>query len=114
MLIYKKRFWRSKTSSIVLLHTQKRNNIRFSESLRTKFNEENVQSELVDAIIEMLFHYDVLPSSSIPVLICWFVGPSAIEMERLSDGLVGQLCHEVLCNYLNISPESHPLDQVVK
>ncbi len=75
---------------------------------------ERVNPEILQEIIDMIFHYDVLPSTNVPVLICWFAGSAAVMIETLSTQLVGQICHEVLCNYLNIAHEKHQLVHVLK
>ncbi|CAF2812249.1 unnamed protein product [Rotaria sp. Silwood2] len=78
-----------------------------SDGLREQLHAERVDTDIFNAIVSMLFHFDVLPSTDIPVLICWFVGPAAIMIENLSEKLVGQICHEVLCNCLNIAQEKY-------
>jgi len=113
-LVYKKKFWSKKASSIVLLHTNRQFQFEMSDQLREQLQNERVDPVVFDEIVRMLFHYDVLPSTDIPVLICWFVGPAAIMMEKLSEQLVGQICHEVVCSFLRISWQKYPLDQVVR
>ncbi|CAF5121662.1 unnamed protein product, partial [Rotaria socialis] len=70
--------------------------------------------QIVQDIANMLFHYDVLPSTDIPVLICWLVGPTAVAAENLSEQLIGQICHEVLCRYLNIPQEKNQPVQILR
>ncbi|CAF4838273.1 unnamed protein product, partial [Rotaria magnacalcarata] len=41
-----------------------------SDALRQNLQVERVDSQIVQDIANMLFHYDVLPSTDIPVLIC--------------------------------------------
>lgn len=113
-MIYKNKFWHRKTSSIALLHTHKTPQFELSDALKQQLRTEHVDSRALQEIINTLFHYDVLPSTNMPVLICWFVGPAAILIENLSEHLIGQICHEVLCSYLNISPEKYPLVQTLR
>ncbi|CAF3307332.1 unnamed protein product [Rotaria socialis] len=114
MLIYKKKFWHRKASSIVLLHMDKDRSFEISDALRQKLQVERVDSQIVQDIANMLFHYDVLPSTDIPVLICWLVGPTAVAAENLSEQLIGQICHEVLCRYLNIPQEKNQPVQILR
>lgn len=114
LLIYRKKFWRQNASSIALLHTQKQSQFEMSDGLRQQLQAERVDPQAFQSIVQMLFHYDVLPSTDIPVLICWFVGPPAELIEKLSEQLVGQICHEVLCSYMNIAHESHSPVRVLK
>lgn len=113
-LIYKKRFWGKKASSIVLLHTDRQSKFDMSDQLREQLAHEHVDPAIFDEIVRMLFHYDVLPSTSIPVLISWFVGPAAIMMEGLSEQLVGQICHEVVCSFLQVPWQKFPLERVLR
>ncbi|UJR16788.1 hypothetical protein I4U23_003687 [Adineta vaga] len=113
-LIYKTKFWKQHSTSIVMLHTQKNQSFQMSTLLRQQLDAEQVTSEIVHEIVQMLFHYDILLSTNIPVLICWFVGPAAINMERISSSTLGQICHEVLCNYLNIDHIEHQPIHILK
>ena len=101
-------------TEIVLLHTRKNPSFEMSDGLRQQLNAERVNPQMLEEMVQMLFHYDVLPSTDTPVLISWFVGPVAMMMERLDTKLVGQICHEVLCNYLKISPQKYPLVNVFR
>ncbi|CAF1041616.1 unnamed protein product [Rotaria sordida] len=114
IMIYKKKFWSRHINSIVLLHTKKDLSFEISDELRQQLQIERVDSDMFKEIVNMLFHYDVLPSTDIPVLICWFVGPTAIMIENLSEKLIGQVCHEVLCNYLNIVQEKYQPVRILK
>jgi hypothetical protein len=113
-LIYKNRFWSSNASSIVLLHTQASSKIEISDKLQQQLQAEQVDPSMFQEMVRMIYHYDVLPSTNIPVLICWFVGAPAIMIENLSEQLVGQTCHEVLCNHLNIPQEKYPPVRILK
>ena len=113
-MIYKKKFWRHKANSIAILHTQKHQNFEMSDVLRQQLYAERVDPEIFQEIADMLFHYDVLPSTNIPVLICWLVGPPAVMIESLSEQLVGQICHEVLCSYLNVAQQNYQPVKILK
>lgn len=113
-LVYKKKFWRKRGSSIALLHTNRQCQFEMSDQLREQLQNERVDPAVFDEIVRMLFHYDALPSTDVPVLICWFVGPAAIMMEKLSEQLVGQICHEVVCGFLRISWQKYPLERVIR
>ena len=106
-MIYKKKFWRSNASSIALLHTRKDQSFEMSDALRQQMQAERVDPQMLQELVRMLFQYDVLTSTDQPVLICWFVGSAALLMESLSTQLIGQLCHEVLCSYLNIDQQKY-------
>jgi hypothetical protein len=113
-LIYKKRFWDAKATEITLLHTQRHPSFEMSDGLREQLNAERVDSRILQEIVQMLFHFDVLLSTDTPVLICWFVGQAGIMMERLNPQLVGQICHEVLCHSLKIPHQKYPLANVLR
>lgn len=67
---------------------------------------QQINPKLCQQIIEGIFHYDVLSSSNIPVLICWFTD-SAAE-------ITGQICHEFVKHCLNLPPDEHQLVNVFK
>jgi hypothetical protein len=113
-MIYKKKFWHQKAKGIALLHTEKRQAFQISDTLKQQLNVERVNPEIFQEIVDMIFHYDVLPSTDVPVLICWFAGSTAVTIENLSTQLIGQICHEVLCNYLNVPHEKYQLVDVLK
>jgi hypothetical protein len=113
-LIYEKRFWSPESHEIALIHTQKPLRMDFSESLKALLDVEKVDGETLDEIVQAIHQYDVLTSTDVPVLITWFGGPAAVLIENFSPKLIGQLCHEVLCGYLNISADSHPLVNALK
>ena len=110
----KNRFWPEKIREIILLHTEKQLSFELSESLKELLNVENIDSQVVSTIIQSIHRYDVLPSTDTPVLICWFGGPAAVLLEDLSEKLLGQICHEVLGNYLNRSTELNEPIHVLK
>ncbi|CAF3995984.1 unnamed protein product, partial [Rotaria sp. Silwood1] len=56
-----------------------------SDGLRQQLHAERVDSDMFKEIVNMLFHFDVLPSTDIPVLIGWLVGPAAVMIENLSE-----------------------------
>ena len=113
-MIYKENFWGKKFSSIVLLHTQKPEAFEMSAWLRERLLAERVDPQIFDEIVHTVFHFDVLPSTKEPILICWFAGPAAVMIEALSDPLAGQICHEVLCSYLGESYKKSPPLQILK
>jgi hypothetical protein len=113
-MIYEKRFWPEKVKGISLLHTGKQLSFELSESLKELLNVEKIDADVVNTIIEAIYTYDVLPSTDIPVLICWFGGPAAVLLEDLSEKAIGQICHEVLCNCLNISWQSNEPNRILK
>ncbi|CAF0784118.1 unnamed protein product [Adineta ricciae] len=106
VLVYEKSFWPEDVKEMILLHTQKSLPIPLSESL----------NDLTDirTIVEAIHRYDVLPSTDTPVLICWFGGPAAVLIENFSNEIIGQICHEVLCYFLNISSKSNLPINIVK
>ncbi|CAF4537313.1 unnamed protein product [Rotaria sp. Silwood1] len=114
LLIYKKKFWNRHISHIALLHTKKDLSFEMSDGLRQQLHAERVDSDMFKEIVNMLFHFDVLPSTDIPVLIGWLVGPAAVMIENLSEQLVGQICHEVLCHCMNIAQETYQPVRVLK
>jgi hypothetical protein len=113
-MVYEKSIWPENICEIVILRTDKQRSIELSESLKDMFKHENVDNQVIETIIQTIHRYDVLPSTDIPVLISWFGGPAALLLEDLSENLLGQLCHEVLCYYLNISSESNQPIRIIK
>ena len=113
-MVYEKRFWPEDICEMILLHTEKQRSIEFSELLKEMFKNENVDNQVIETILQTIHRYDVLPSTDIPVLITWFGGPAALLLEDLSGNLIGQLCHEILCYYLNISPEFNQPIRIIK
>lgn len=113
-MIYKKKFWQRKASSIALLHTNKHQPLEISDFLQQQLHAEQVDPNVLQEIVQTIFHFDVLPSTDIPVLICWFVGQAAIMIEKLSERLVGQICHEVLCQFLNIPQDKNQLVRTLR
>ncbi|CAF1405759.1 unnamed protein product [Adineta steineri] len=110
-MIYEKSFWPEENHLIILLHTQKQKLLTLSESLKALLN---TKESDIQTIIEAIHMYEVLSSAEVPVLICWFGGPAALLLENLSEKVIGQICHEVLCNYLNISSELNQPKHVLK
>jgi hypothetical protein len=113
-MIYEKSFWPENVQKIILLHTDKQLCLELSESLKELLDAEKIDAQIVKIIIETIHRYDVFSSTDIPVLICWFGGPGAVLLENLSDKLIGQICHEVLCNYLSLSPKLNEPIRVLK
>jgi hypothetical protein len=113
-MIYEKEFWPEGVDQIILLHTQEEQSFELSESLRELLNTEKVHTQTVNTIIEAIYRFDVLPSTNIPVLTCWFGGPAAVLLENLSEKVISQICHEVLCNYLNISSDLNQPTRTLK
>lgn len=113
-MVYKKKFWRPDATGIVVLHTEKRPLLEISDRLRQYLTAERVDLNMVQEIAQSLYHYDVLPSTDIPVLVCWFSGPAALMIENLSTELVGQICHEVLCRYLDVAHTNYQPVQLLK
>jgi len=113
-MVYETMFWPEDICDIILLHTDKQQAIELSESLKELLNNEKVNIQIVKTIIEAIHRYDVLPSTDIPVLITWFGGQAALLIEDLSEIIVGQICHEVLCHYLNISSELNKPIRILK
>lgn len=72
------------------------------------------QNPRLRKIIESIFQYDVPPSTQQPVLLCWFGGEAAVLIEDFDENLIGDICHEVLCFYLNISPKLNLPIRVLK
>ncbi|CAF3870832.1 unnamed protein product [Rotaria sordida] len=114
IMIYEKLFWPENVGDIILLQAQKQKSIEFSNSLKNLLKTEKIDIQLINTIIEAIHRYVVLPSTNIPILICWFGGPAAVLLEDLSEYIIGQICHEVLCYYLNISFKLNPLIRVLK
>lgn len=106
ILVYKKAFWSSDISEILVLNTIK-------ERLSDAF-EKYKQNPDIRKIIESIFQFDVIPSTKVPVLLCWFGGEAALLIEDFDENLVGAICHEVLCFYLNVSPEHNRPIRVLK
>jgi hypothetical protein len=113
-MVYEKRFWSENTDVMILLHIEKKQSIQFSESLNEMLKNENVNTQVIETILQAIHQYDVLPSTDIPVLITWFGGPAALLLEDLSENLIGQICHEVLCYYLNIPSELNQPIRIIK
>jgi hypothetical protein len=113
-MVYEKRFWSEDTDVMILLHIEKKQSIQFSESLNEMFKNENVNTQIIETILQAIHQYDVLPSTDIPVLITWFGGPAALLLEDLSENLIGQICHEVLCYYSNIPSELNQPIRIIK
>ncbi len=109
-MIYEKAIWPKDVYEIIVLHTHKEQRIELSESLNT----EKADVQTVNTIIKAIHRYDVLPSTDVPVLICWFGGLAAVLSENLSEQVIGQICHEVLCNYLDLSPQLNQPNRVLK
>ena len=114
IITYEKRFWAEDIGQMILLHTEKHKPIELSTSLKELFNKEKIDSATVNTIIEAIHRYDVLPSTNVPTLICWLTGSAALLTEDLGEQVVGQLCHEVLCDYMNVSSKLSPIIQVLK
>ncbi|CAF1271176.1 unnamed protein product [Adineta steineri] len=110
-MVYEKSFWPEDNYLIILLHTQKQKLLTLVESLKALLNTKETD---IQTIIEAIHMYEVLSSAEVPVLICWFGGPAALLLENLSEKVIGQICHEVLCNYLNISSELNQPKHVLK
>ena len=85
-----------------------------SSNHRIKYEKICRKKKSIPTLSTRLFHYDVLPSTNVPLLICWFVGSTAIMIEKLSDQFAGQICHEVLCSGLNISSENFEPQCIIK
>lgn len=113
-MVYDKNFWPEDIYDIILLHTEKEQSIELSESLKEILNNEKIDLQIIKTIIEAIHRYDVLPSTDIPVLISWFGGPAALLIEDLSEMIIGQICHEVLCHYLDISSELNQPIRIIK
>ena len=105
MLVYEKQFWPKNVQEIILLHTSD----EFISSL-----DEEIDPHVLKTIIQSIHRYDVLPSTETPVLICWFGGSAALLLEDLSESLIGRICHQVLCQSLNLSPDLHQPRRVLK
>jgi len=114
VLIYKKKFWQESATSIVLWHTRKQQIFEMSDGLRQQLHAERVDPKIIQEIALGLFEYDVLPSTNIPVLICWFSGSAALLIENFNEQIVGQVCHEVLCSYLNVPQANHQPVRILK
>lgn len=78
-----------------------------SDTLKQLLTAERVPQGTFQEIVRMLFHYDVLPSTRKPVLVCWLAGPAAVMAETLSSHAIGLICHEVLCNYMNVDQKKY-------
>lgn len=115
VLIYKEKFWSDNASSFSLLKTNDgRSRFEMSQILKEKLQNERIDSKTYEEIVRMIFRYDVLPSTTLPVLTCWFAGQPAILTEKLSEDLLGQICHEILCSYLQIPWQNGRLTRVVR
>ncbi|CAF2434571.1 unnamed protein product [Rotaria sp. Silwood2] len=112
--VYEKSFWPDNVGDIILLHAQKQKSIQFSDSLKNLLKTEKIDVQVVNTIIEAIHRYEVLPSTNVPIIICWFGGPAAVLLEDLSEYIIGQICHEVLCYYLNISSKLNKIIRVLK
>lgn len=112
-MIYSERFWPENAGEFNLLNNRPQD-FKPSDRLRSLMKNGNVDSNTFNDIVKNIFHYDVLPSTDLPVLICWFVGSAAVLTEKLSKELAGQICHEVLCSALKISQDQHRPTSVVK
>ena len=102
VVIYSHKFWPENINEIILLQTQTHRSSELSIACRDLAERENIDAQTIKTIMESIHRYDVLPSSNVPVLVCWFGGDAAVLLEELSDHLIGQVCHEVLCHYLNV------------
>ncbi len=114
IMVYEKRFWPEDINVIILLQTKNNQSIEFSETLKEMLKNENMDTEVMKTILQTIHQYDILPSTDVPVLITWFGGPAAILLEDLSEKLIGQICHEVLCYYLNLAPELNQPIRIIK
>jgi hypothetical protein len=113
-LVYDKSFWPEDINDIILLNTEKEQSIELSESLKNILNNEKIDAQIIKTIIEAIHRYDVLPSTDVPVLISWFGGPAALLIEDLSEIIIGQICHEILCHYLDIPLELNQPIRIIK
>jgi hypothetical protein len=86
-MICKNKFWPQNANSIALLHMEKCQSFEISDTLKQQLDMERVDPEILQQIADMIFHYDVLPSTDVPVLICWFAGSVAVMIETLSTQL---------------------------
>ena len=102
-MIYSQKFWPENINEIILLQTQTHQSSELSIACRDLAERERIDAQRIKTIMESIHRYDVLPSTDVPVLVCWFGGSAAVLLEDLSDHLIGQVCHEVLCYYLNVS-----------
>lgn len=82
--------------------------------MKTLIKTENIDDRIVNTIVEAIYRYDELPSTNVPILICWFGGPAAVLLEDLNDSIIGSICHEVLSYYLNLSPDLNQFTRVLK
>jgi len=114
VMVYEKIFWPENVCEIILLHTEEQYSIELAKLLKEILNNENVDVQVIQTIIKAILRYDVLPSTDIPVLISWFGGPAALLIEDLSELVIGQICHEVLCHYLNISSKLNQPIRILK
>lgn len=113
-MFYDKCFWPKTVNKMILLTKKNSRSIEFSETLKELLNTEKVDHETVNTIIQAIYQYDKFSSTDAPVLFCWFAGQAAVLIENLSERVIGQICHEVLCSYLNISSTSNQLTRVFK
>ena len=113
-MIYEKSFWPANVDEILLLHTQKPSRIEFSQSLKTLLDSEKIDVQTVQTIAQAIHRYDVLTSTDVPVLVSWFGGPAAVLIEDFSERFIAQICHEVLCAYLNLPADLHPPVKALK
>jgi hypothetical protein len=51
---------------------------------------------VMDAIV-----YVGRPSTSDHAVVLWISGHAALDMENLSDTVLGRICHDVLCHFLD-------------
>ncbi|UJR19656.1 hypothetical protein I4U23_022791 [Adineta vaga] len=107
ILVYKKKFWRQSANSIILLHTRKNQLFEMSDKLGQLLSGIQVDPNIAQEIAHGLSYCDVLPSTNIPVLVCWFGGPAAIMIENINEQAIGQICHEIICSYLKIDQERY-------
>ena len=108
--MYEQRFWSPETKHIVVLHTREISAIPWSDRLKAA----QVNEETLKTLVRAIHRYDVLPSSDVPVLICWFGGAAAVLLEDLAEDIMGGICHEVLCYYLQASADAHRPKRILK
>lgn len=113
-MVYEKRLWPKDIWEIILLHTKHEQLIELSRSIKDILNDEKIDLEVIKTIVEGIHKYSILPSTDIPVLICWFGGSGALLIEDLNENILGQICHGVLCHYLNISSKLNQPIRIIK
>lgn len=101
--MYEQPFWSPETKHIVLLHTKDLSAIQWSDLIKSK----QINDETLKMFVRAIHRYDVLSSTKIPILICWFGGEAAVRLEEFSDEFIGQISHEVLCFYLGVDADVH-------